>query len=221
MSQFRTSRNRIASFRPFLMSSQLKPKLLQKGKISGVYCDALRKRSKSLLTFGMMYDPSQPVCNSDQSMIHQEPPNQYPESLTTASTGIFDSKVTIKDIAIIRSCYIGARCTGLAFTLSNGVVEILGQWFECTGRHTLLFNRTTNQSFIGIRFHLDGAPFNAMVRNVTILYSDVFVEGTVKDAMCFVSAFPTKRPRLTFTKDTVIWIYSELGDEICVWQGMG
>jgi hypothetical protein len=82
----------------------------------------------------MMYDPNQPLCNSDKPIMDDEeedPQNQYSSTLAASPSGTFGSKVVLKDIVTIQTCYINDRCTGLAFTLATGMVEILGQ---CTGQ---------------------------------------------------------------------------------------
>jgi hypothetical protein len=69
---------------------------------------------------------------------------------------------------------------------------ILGQWFECTGHHSLLFDSNSTKDFNGLRFQLQGGPHNAVVRCVTTLSAGshgVAMEGVSKDAMCFVSNF--------------------------------
>jgi hypothetical protein len=194
----------MAYFQP-LLSTKLKPKFLQKGKISGMYCDALLENAEMIQAIGMMYDPEQPVCDSDPPITYEEPPDQYFTYLTAPMSGTFGSRVSIKDIATIQACYIGNRCTGLAFTFTMGRIEILGQWFECTGRHTSLFNSTRNKNFKGLRFQLHISSHITVVRSVTILHAhnhDASVEGAVMDAMYSVSpfVFPTNRSLLIYLR---------------------
>ncbi|KAF2271231.1 uncharacterized protein EI97DRAFT_446787 [Westerdykella ornata] len=195
--RFHTSKNRIARFQPLI---ELKPELLQTGKISGLYYDALRVSSQRLQTIGVMEDPNQPVYNTDQAVIPEDSPNQYSTNLTASVSGTFGSSVVVKDITTIQACYIRERCTGLAFTLAKGRVEILGQWFECTGQHSLLFNSTSDRDPKGLRFHLQGASHIAVVNNVTILYAEGdngsvegldndSAEGAVKDAKCSLTKY--------------------------------
>lgn len=139
-----------------------------------------------------MYDPDQPVCGFDQPVTDEGPQTQYSTHLTAPRSGTFGSAVKLEDVAAIHACYVGDRCTGLAFTLAMGRIEILGQWFECTGQHSVLYNSAIDKEFKGLRFRLHGAPHIAVVFSVTVLHAhshDVFAEDAIKDAMCDVSRF--------------------------------
>lgn len=89
----------------------------------------------------------------------------------------------------IQACYLGDRCTGITLTLTDDRVEVLGQWFECTGRHDLLFDVTRDGIFTGLRFELCGLPYSTVVR-VTLLTTGMsinYARDLVQDAKYDVS----------------------------------
>jgi hypothetical protein len=193
----------MAYFRPML-TAPLKPKLLRKGKISGIYYDALQQmRSRRLQNIGIMYDPNQRVSNSDHPQTHDISPNDSFTCLAAPMSGTFFSRVVLKDVSTIRSCYVGGRCTGLTLTFAMGIVETLGQWFECIGSHNLLFDSAANDGFQGLQFELDGQSHLAVVRRVTVLHGDnfgVYLDGTVKRAKYSVSPGPNEQTTADYSR---------------------
>ena len=136
------------------------------------------------------------VSNSDHPPSHDISPSDSLTYLTAPMAGTFFSRVVLKDVSTIRSCYVGGRCTGLTLTFAMGMVETLGQWFECTGSHNLLFDSAADDGFQGLKFELDGQSHLAVVRRVTVLHGDdsgVSLDGIVKLAKYSVSPGPNKQ----------------------------
>jgi hypothetical protein len=185
--------------------------------ISGIYCNAQWERIQNFESIGITYIPDQKVVGTNGETTYDL--LQYDSSLRAPPTGTFASKVVLKDIFTIRACYMSNRCTGMAFTFAMGRTEILGQWFECTGRHDLIFDTAIgDRDLLGLRFQLHGPRHKAVVRKVMLLTTepgDVSPEEPFLDAKCPVSSFYLQAELLTNdVQDTVVWMYSERSDEI-------
>jgi hypothetical protein len=130
---------------------------------------------------------------SDQLISYEIPP--FSVHLTAPPSGTFASKIILKDILRIHVCYRMNHCTGMTFTFVDGKVETLGQWFECTGQHDLLFDMTINKKFTGLQFELHGESHCAVVRRVTLLGAKIGTMSsadTVLYAKSFVSIVPLR-----------------------------
>ncbi|OAL42570.1 hypothetical protein IQ07DRAFT_340507 [Pyrenochaeta sp. DS3sAY3a] len=149
-----------------------------------------------------MYDPYQTIFESCQPVGAP----RYLSDLVAPPSGTFASRVVMKDIITVRACYLGDRCTGMAFTFAMDRVEILGQWFECTGHHELIFDTVSDKYLTGLQFELHGPYHEPVVRKVTLLTMET--SGTSSGDII----------RVAKCSDTIVWIYSELCDEIIVSQ---
>jgi hypothetical protein len=170
------------------MSSDLSTKILHSGNISGIYCNALRECSGGFQSFGLMYDPNKMIISPSQPIFPET--QGFTTNLIGPPLGLFASRVVIKDMFRIQACYRGDRCTGITLTLTDNRVEVLGQWFECTGRHDLLFDVTRDGIFTGLRFELSGLPYSAVVRKVTLLTTEMSINyagDLIQDAKYYVS----------------------------------
>jgi hypothetical protein len=126
-------------------------------------------------------NPSEPILPETQ---------EYATSLAAPPSGLFASEAILKNMFRIQTCYRGDRCTGMTLTLADDRVEVLGQWFECIGRHELLFDSTIDGIFKGLRFELCGSPYSTVVRKVTLLTTEMsinYAEDLVQDAKYHVS----------------------------------
>jgi hypothetical protein len=153
------------------MTSNLTTKILHRGEISGIYCNALRECSGRLESFGLIYDPNKTIINPSQPILPET--QEYTTNLAAPPMGLFASKVVVRNVSRIQACYRGDRCTGMTLTLTDDRVEVLGQWFECTGRLDLLFDVTRDKIFTGLRFELCGLPSSTVVRKVTLLTTEM------------------------------------------------
>jgi hypothetical protein len=170
------------------MTSNLSTKILHRGNISGIYCNALRECSGRLESFGLIYDPNKTIINPSQPILPET--QEYATYLAAPPSGLFASKVVVKNVFRIQACYRGDRCTGMTLTLTDDRVEVLGQWFECTGRHDLLFDVTRDRIFTGLRFELCGPPYSTVVRKVTLLTKEMSINyagDLIQDAKHYVS----------------------------------
>jgi hypothetical protein len=170
------------------MTPNLTTKTLYRGEISGIYCNALRERSGRLESFGLLYDPNKTIIEPSESIVPET--QEYATSLAAPPSGLFASKVVVQTMSRIQTCYRGDRCTGMTLTLTNDRVEVLGQWFECTDRHDLLFDATRDGIFTGLRFELCGPPHSTVVRKVALLTTEMsisYVGDLVQDAKFDVS----------------------------------
>lgn len=140
-------------------------------------------------TFGTrLYDPNKTIISPSLPIFPET--QEYTTDLTAPPSGLFASRVVIKDVSRILACYRGDRCTGITLTSTDGGVEVLGQWFECTGRHDLLFDVTRDGIFTGLRFELCGLPYSTVVRKVTLLTTEMSINyagNLVQDAKYHVS----------------------------------
>lgn len=152
------------------MTSGLTPKILHRGRISGIYCNALRDCSGKLESFGLIYDPSETIIDSSQPILQET--QQYATNLAAPPSGTFASSVLVEDVFTIRTCYRGDRCTGITLTSIDGRVHVLGQWLECTGRHDVVFDMNRDGNFCGLLFELCGPPYSTVVRKVSLLTTE-------------------------------------------------
>jgi hypothetical protein len=135
-----------------------------------------------------MYDPNKTIISPSQPIFPET--QEYTTNLIGPPLGLFASRVVIKDMFRIQACYRGDRCTGITLTLTDDRVEVLGQWFECTGRHVLLFDVTRDGTFTGLRFELCGLFYSAVVRKVTLLTAETSTNHAgdfVRDVKYYVS----------------------------------
>jgi hypothetical protein len=170
------------------MTPNLTTRILHRGNISGIYCNELRENSGKLESFGLIYNPEKTIIHPSQPILLET--QEYATSLAAPPSGLFGSKVVVRNVFRIQTCYHGDRCTGMMLALTDGRVEVLGQWFECTGRHDIIFDANKDMIFTGLRFGLYGPPHSTVVRKVTLLTTEMsttYAGDLVQEAKYHVS----------------------------------
>jgi hypothetical protein len=142
-------------------------------EISGIYCNAPQKRSGNFKSFGLIYDPNKTIINPSQAILPET--QEFATRLAAPPSEVFASKVVVKNMFRIQACYQGDRCKGMTLTLTDDRVKVLGQWFECSSHHDLLFDITRNRDFTRLRFKLCGPPHRTVVRRVTLLTTEMSI----------------------------------------------
>jgi len=149
----KTNEGRVCNFGPENLAS-LTPKLLssKRGRISGIYHDALRLESGHITAIGLTYQPQ--MIEIGEPLPPQLSSNSYPSGMIGSPIGIFKSQALLRDVNTLKVCRVDdGCCSGMKIEYADSTVATLGRWFEALRDcHEVIYDVRQDRKFNKLRF---------------------------------------------------------------------